>query len=109
MLLVTRREDSSDTRKIRIGRTKISTIFKVTRNGRTIKTTYGGTDAGETAGTKLYAHFLSCLCLCLGIIYDALILKFTITSQNSCFSMHVCLWHYTRNQNYITKLTIYVE
>lgn len=56
--IVTRRKDSRNTREIRIGRTKTGPIFKIARNGRTIKTTNGSSDAGEEPGMEYLSSLL---------------------------------------------------
>lgn len=68
---VARRKNCSDTGKTWTGRTEISTIFKVTRDGGAAKTKNGGAHSGEKPGTKLTAHLK---CFCYGLLQNALCL-----------------------------------
>lgn len=73
-----RRKDSSDTREARTRRTKVSSIRKITRNGRTVEAEDGGSDAGEeaqpgTQGDHIVAlSIFSLLFLCTSIFLTIL-------------------------------------
>lgn len=63
-LIVARRKNCSNTGKTWTGRTKISTIFKVTRDGGAVEAKNGGAQSGEKPGTKLTAHLKCSVMVC---------------------------------------------